>query len=395
MKILFVNTHLDVGGIRRALLNLLPTIADHNCQIDLFLLKNDENARRDCEMLQGVNLCKPSLLMTVFFTSIKDYLTKRDIFKMIIKIMLFGLTKIFGMRKTLLFLMGFQKSLNGYDVAISFSNDIWAGEFWGGCNDFVLQKTIAKRKIAWVHSDPYKLGFTEEICRQTYHNFNCIVNVSNACKEKFDEIVPEYAFKSKVVYNMFNVEEIRNKGEELNPFDWGGFRIVTVARIKNQPKRIDRIIETCRRLKHDGITDFRWYVLGDGPDLQWLKEEAANAGVNDIVIFTGNKSNPYPYMKNADLFVQTSLYEAYSMVLLEALTVGLPIISTNYDSASEIVEQGLNGMITQNSTDGVYKAVKEVLLDRSMLETMRNRVAKQEIGNELAFRQFWDVIYNR
>ncbi|HEY5575378.1 MAG TPA: glycosyltransferase [Clostridiaceae bacterium] len=392
MKMLIANIHMKPGGNRRSLLNLLSNIDLENNEVDLFLFAHKGNVREDIGQIKGIRLLDESFLLNMFYTPLKTYCDKKGILKKVLKKVISFLTRVIGTRKMFMFLMLFQKRLGYYDVAISFAHDKWVGGFYGGCNDFVKKKVSAKRKVAWIHNDPYKLGFTKDICENTYEEFDCIVNVSNACKEKFDEIIPKYKGKSIVVYNMFNAGEIRKMAEEYNPYDYDGFKIVTVARMFNLQKRIDRIIECCRRLKNDGIEGFRWYVVGDGPDKSWLKEKTDSESLQDIVIFEGHKDNPYPYMRHADVFVLTSSYEAQGMVVIESLITGTPVIVTDYEEAFEFVNNKLNGIITVNSTDGVYEAVKDILLHKEKLLPLRKYITKQDFDNILAVEQFWNAV---
>jgi len=392
MKMLIANIHMKPGGNRRSLLNLLSNIDLENNEVDLFLFAHKGNVREDIGQIKGIRLLDESFLLNMFYTPLKTYCDKKGILKKVLKKVISFLTRVIGTRKMFMFLMLFQKRLGYYDVAISFAHDKWVGGFYGGCNDFVKKKVSAKRKVAWIHNDPYKLGFTKDICENTYEEFDCIVNVSNACKEKFDEIIPKYKGKSIVVYNMFNAGEIRKMAEEYNPYDYDGFKIVTVARMFNLQKRIDRIIECCRRLKNDGIEGFRWYVVGDGPDKSWLKEKTDSESLQDIVIFEGHKDNPYPYMRHADVFVLTSRYEAQGMVVTESLITGTPVIVTDYEEAFEFVNNKLNGIITVNSTDGVYEAVKDILLHKEKLLPLRKYITKQDFDNILAVEQFWNAV---
>ena len=392
MKILIANIHLKAGGNRSSLLNLLSNMDLENNEVDLFLFVHDRKAREDIEKIKGVKLLGGSFLLNMFYTPYKEYAEKRDMPQMVLKRAMMLLAKALGTRKTLLFLMLFKRSLGNYDAAISFAHDKWVGGFYGGCNDIVRRKASAGRKVAWVHNDPYKLGFTRDICEKTYEGFDCIVNVSCACKEKFDEIAPKFRDKSKVVYNMFDADRIRKMSEEFNPYSSGAFEIVTVARLFNLQKRIDRIIECCRRLKAEGFEGFRWHVVGDGPDSGWLKEKAAEEGLGEILVFEGHKDNPYPYMRHADVFVLTSRYEAQGMAVTESLITGTPVIVTDYEEAFEFVQNGHNGIITVNSTDGVYAAVKDMLLHREKLAPLREYISGQQFDNSLALQQFWSAV---
>jgi glycosyltransferase involved in cell wall biosynthesis len=387
MKILIVNTHLRVGGIKAALLNLFSNIDLNTYQVDLLLLTNDDNVKESCSKIPGVNLLEELFFLNIYFTAFREYLQRRDILRIFIKILIYFLSKLIGARGTLLLLLKFEKKLKGYDVAISFANDIWVNGFGGGSNDFVIHNVQAKRKFAWVHNDPYRLGFTKEICQKTYMYFDKIVCVSEACKLKLLEIIPEYDEKLGVVYNMFNIDEIKRKSVESVTDDFEGFNMVTVARINNNQKRIDRIIDCVAELKQEGFRNFKWYIVGDGPDLNWLMEKANEKEVTDIIIFVGNKENPYVYMKNADVFLLSSQYEAQGMVLTESLIVGTPVIVTNYKEAEEFVKHNINGIIIDNSKQGIYQAVKEILVDKRKLSEFRGNISREIINNSQAISQ--------
>ncbi|HSN58199.1 MAG TPA: hypothetical protein VLR72_01845, partial [Clostridiaceae bacterium] len=177
MRILIANIHLKPGGNRSSLLNLLSNIDLANNEVELFLFVSDEDSRKAISGIRGVRLLGSSSLLSMFYTPYKTYAQKRQAPQMLLKRAVMLLVKAVGTRKTLLFLMLFQKRLRGYDTAISFAHDKWVEGFYGGCNDFVKRKVDAGRKVAWVHNDPYKLAFTREICERTYEEFDCIVNV--------------------------------------------------------------------------------------------------------------------------------------------------------------------------------------------------------------------------
>ncbi|MBP1745098.1 MAG: glycosyltransferase, partial [Firmicutes bacterium] len=130
----------------------------------------------------------------------------------------------------------------------------------------------------------------------------------------------------------------------------------------------------------------------DGPDSGWLKEKAAEEGLGEILVFEGHKDNPYPYMRHADVFVLTSRYEAQGMAVTESLIAGTPVIVTDYEEAFEFVQNGHNGIITVNSTDGVYAAVKDMLLHREKLAPLREYISGQQFDNSLALQQFWSAV---
>lgn len=393
MKILIVNAHLETGGIRQSLLNLLDNVKSDELEIDLQLLRYDENKIKQYEQLKDVNLCPPLRVLNIYKTPLPELKGVPD---KLLKMVLWGLSKVMGEKRLMKIMLFFTRKTKNYDVAISFSNDIWSphvGGFFGGCNDYVLKKVNAKRKVGWIHNDPYKLGLTSDICKKTYNNFDLIVNVSYACKTMFDEIIPEYKYKSNVVYNMFDIKKVQKLSEVCSPYNSDDkFKIVTVARLANKQKRIDRIVACCEKLKNEGITNFSWHIIGDGPDKDWLTSLAKEKGVEELIVFEGQKANPYPYMKYADVTILTSDYEAYGMVITESFIVGTPVISTNFPAAKEVISNGRNGLIVGMSVPEISESIKRIMEKPDILINMKDFIIFNEPDNKLALKQFSKII---
>lgn len=399
MKILIVNYYMKPGGIATALTSLLDAISKNkDTVIDLLLLNDDVDERYDIP--ESVNLLKVSKPLKIYSKSLREILRFGDFHEKILALLLHGCSKIAGEHNFVKFLISFESEKKNYDVAISFTNDIIKNKMFslkrkysGGCNDYVLMKSSASKKIAWIHNEPNELGMTYSYSKNMYKDFDNIVHVSNETKKKFDKIIPEFSQKSVVVNNMIDEQRISRLSNEFNPYkEDRNLKIVTVARIDNNQKRIDRIIESCRRLNEDNITNFSWSIIGDGPDLEFLIKEAHSKGVGNVLNFLGSKSNPYPYIKNADILVMSSHHEAYSMVLLEAVALKTPILCTDYASAHEIVKDGVNGILVDNSTEGVYCGLKRIIEDPAIVSNLKNKMKNLKSNNEIVLDQFYSVI---
>lgn len=280
-----------------------------------------------------------------------------------------------------------------YDAAVAFSNDIYdKGHLSvGGVYELILHKVQAKRKIAWMHNDLRKEGYDRDIALQAFKEFDAVVTVSYENKSLVDEMVPEYTDKSMVVYNTYDLMRIKEMSKAGSPYEQNGkMHFVTVARLQLSQKRQDRIIKTCGRLKKEGFSHFDWYLVGDG-EREVLEQMAKENDVVDIIRFTGLQKNPYPYMKYADAFVLTSLYEGLSMTNKEAQVLETPTLITRYGAASEAVEDGKQGIICDNSTKGVYNMIKHILQHPEELEIYRKYLHEHPINNNLALRQFHQV----
>lgn len=306
------------------------------------------------------------------------------------------LTRILGQEFMLSKVVHQIKVLDEYDIAIAYTNNIYKDGVlsYGGDYDVVLKSVKAKKKIAWVHNDPLKVGFSHDLCIKMFECFDSIVCVSKDNKRILDYICPEYASKTYFVYNMYNISQIRNMSkEEANPYLTSDkqYHFVTVARLDNHQKRMDRIVKVCDKLRNEGYYNFDWTVIGEGCDRQVLEDSVKKLNLKNL-FFLGLKVNPFPYVLYADVSLLVSAYEGYSMTVKEAQVLGTPTIITRYDSAEESMTDGCEGIICDNSTNGVYQALKTVLEHPECLERYRYYLKEHPVTNELAIRQFNEVI---
>ena len=138
-----------------------------------------------------------------------------------------------------------------------------------------------------------------------------------------------------------------------------------------EQKSCDRLINAFARLSQDGIDCALWLV-GDGGDKDKLQSLAKEKGLTNVV-FLGKQLNPYKYMKNADLYVCSSLYEGYNLTVAEALILGVPTLSTNCTGPCEILDNGKYGVIVDNSEDGLFSGIKDLLTNADKLIYYRQK----------------------
>ncbi len=396
MKLLFVLPLMTgIGGIQASLLNLLHEIEPRGHDVTVCVFGN--HISDDTPLPAWVQVTRgPRTLEYCLadFASARHRYPRREMPALVA-------TKV--VRRLVSYRRVLDASLRGYrvpgrfDLAIAYANDIYAdGDFIGGANDIVRRCVEADRKVAWIHNDAHQHGLDAQTIRRTYAQFDEVVNVSNTCKGIFDDIAPDFAAKSRVVLNMMNRDRIRRLADGPTPYPEDGvFRLVTVARLDNHQKRLDRVIDACARLKDAGVPPFRWHVIGDGPDERMLRRLARERAVDDVLSFEGRRSNPFRYVSHADLFVLTSDYEAYGMVLDEALTLGVPVVCTNYPAAAEVVSDGRNGLLTELSVDSLVDTVVAAMTDPTLLTRLRATIAATPRDNEVAVRQFEAVLAGR
>lgn len=400
MKIIFVVPFLNgMGGIQSSLINLLNILSlpenQNEYEITLCVFGNyliDSNS-----LNPKVKIIRGNKRLEYCLRNYKDTIKNASLKTKVEATFIKFYKKVFGFDKS------FSKALKNfnveeqYDVAIAYSNDIFkAGKrITGGSNDIVLKTITANKKLAWIHNDADELGFTHDVCSRVLKDFDAVVNVSFASKDKFDSVIPTIRDKSKVVYNMVDIDRIvRLAKDEPSPYNHGVLNIVTVARINNQQKRIDRIIKCCKHLKDNHISNFKWTIVGDGEDLDSIKSMIKSNNLENLVVCVGKKLNPFPYIKNADLFVLSSAYEAYPMTIIESLALKTPVLTTEFDSARELIDDYTTGFVCENSTEGLIYQLQKLIMNPEYIKGVQDNLNNGVDINSKAIEQFKGVVKN-
>lgn len=241
-----------------------------------------------------------------------------------------------------------------YDTVISFSEHIVPG---------IVQHFKNENKFVWIHCD-----YGNRIKRNDEHIFNKyrkIVCVSKFTRDSFAKRYPSLADRTVYIYNVCSIDSIRAKSkEEINDklFDTSVFTILSIGRIA-PVKRFHEIPAIAKRLKNAGCA-FRWYIMGGGSaeDTDKIKTAIESNGVMDKVIMLGARTNPFPYLKRANLLVSTSESEACPMIFNEAKILGTPIVSANFGSAHEFIKQGVDGYIS--SIEEMHNTISKLIEDK-------------------------------
>ena len=178
------------------------------------------------------------------------------------------------------------------------------------------------------------------------------------------------ANSKKVIYNYIDRENVSKKAKleddkDLEKLLVDTFNFVTVARLVEQ-KAIDRLIDVHCKLINDGFLH-KIFVVGTGPLKEKLEEKIEKLNVKDTFILLGKKENPYPYINKADYFCLLSYFEGYGMVLEEAKILGKNIAITD-TAAREAIEGYERAVIFENTEDGIYEGMKDILLNKDTMD---------------------------
>ena len=384
-KVLFVCNNLTYGGIPRALVNLLKELAPVE---DVSLLLFEPSGEYMGEIPQEVKLVPTGGKLPLLGVAQSD-LKKRSRGQALLRAFYVAVSRIFGNSWARKRVFHTVKDYGSYDAAVAYAQDNHEKAFAIGCNDFVLQKVQAKKKIACVHCDFEHYGGNTEKNRRPYYDFDRIVCVSDGCRAAFVRQCPELEERTLAIGNCTDYETIRRLASEKAErpvYPEGSFVMVTVARIYPE-KGIPRAIEAAAPMMkaHPEVV---WLIVGDGVEMEASRAKAAEAGLADRILFVGRKANPYPYIKGADLFFLPSLHEAAPMVFEEARALGVPILTTETTSSRQMVEgQGI-GIVCENNGAGIAAALEECVRDRTVLDEIRGKLAETAPDNA-GIRQRW------
>lgn len=210
-----------------------------------------------------------------------------------------------------------------YDIAVSYL----------GPDDFLsyltLERIDADEKVQWIHFDVERYAFHDYFASRYYPRFDRIHAVSEEAKRSLVARVPSVAEKTDVYPNEISPALCRQMADSGEGFTDGydGIRILTVGRLSSEKGQ--QCIPDIAKALCGASPDFRWYLIGEGETRNEIEAKIARYDLGDRVILLGALANPYPYMKQASLYVQPSLHEGFGLTVAEVKLFGTRIIASD------------------------------------------------------------------
>lgn len=334
-RVLFIMTALNGGGAEKVLVDILHYFDYNQYDVELMLTTTDGvHYKRIPANIKRIILYKTSFLQWIRRLLLWVYRKSGSVF--LLRCYLKAITK--GMK---------------YDTIVSFME----GEPLL-IHSLLLNK--GKRHVTWVHTDfvnnhwtRYLYWYDDEL--KEYQQMHEIVFVSKDAKIQFNQFFYGLKVKQCVIYNLIDVQKIRNEAERFTPHK-RKFTIVAVGRLV-EAKRFDRLINVCAMMKQ-GHYDVDTWIIGDGHLRPELEKQILRLGLQENVFLLGFKNPPYPYMKQADLFASTSDVEGYPLVVCEAMILGLPVIATKTTGTMELLGDGKYGVLVEKNEFSIYNGIK-------------------------------------
>lgn len=319
---------LTIGGMEKALINLL---------------NNDHLLGRYQITLYTAYVGQPNLIQ-----ELPEQVTLKMLWK--------GPWNRVGKLTTAVKLLFFLFSLPSYDLSVCYSHHfpILAR----------LARKASKRSTLFVHSNIAYFKGTKEarklLKKLGVQNFTNIVCVSEDSKAVIEELSGRTDVW--VINNLIDGEDILRKAEgAVQDYTFTKrTTFVHVSRHEDRSKALGRLFSACQKLNKEGY-EYDLLLIGDGPDHHDYQRDVQEKGLTNV-IFLGKRTNPYPYMKHASAMILCSRYEGYPVVFVEAMVLGLPIITTDVSDARKDIE-GQYGIVVDNNDSAIYKGMKEFLIN--------------------------------
>ncbi len=392
-KVLFVIDSLHCAGAEKSLTTLLSLLDYSKYDVDLQLFGYggalEELVPKEVNILKPMEYIKFSSLSTknAVIKSLKNMN-----FKMLSSRLKFSLAirknNYSNAQKARIY---WQKVSNvieennkEYDIAISYAQ--------GVPTFYVAEKVCAKKKLAWVNVS-YKLGDEDRAFQeQFYDKYNKIVAVSDSAKNIFLETFPKYTNKLEIIYDINDANFIRRMSEQGQSYNdnYTGLRILTIGRLANQ-KGYDIALEACKILKEKEI-EFKWYSLGIGPLKEEIEKYINENNLENNFKLLGVKSNPYPFIKDCDIYVQTSRFEGFGIAIAEARMLNKPVVTTRFDAVYNQMKDRKNGLVVDMNSQGIVNGILELINNKKLTNEIISYLKTEKKGNTEELEKFYKLI---
>ena len=375
-KILFVIEDLKFGGVEVSLVNLLNSIdfEEHNYSAVLLMWG------KHYEIMSKLKK-NPRVKVKIIKTRFLDLLSS-------VAAKLIGINKAERIKNILIrTLVIFAIKMQRADVVIRYHQNAIKSLF--------THLGTKSKNITWYHSSNYN----DYYLRKDYiEKCDKVVVVNEFCKKRMADSDPYLADKLFAVKNIIPYQEIREKAEtDEQLFSDEYFNIVTCARLDSE-KGIDIAVQACNLVK-DKIPKMKWFIVGGIPDDRTeyandVFEQIANNGLEDTFICIGAKSNPYPYFKQCDLYVQPSREESWGLTIAEAQVCGAAIVSTDTIGTKILIENERTGFVVDISAEALADKIYELYNDTERVQKIRKNLADvdfEELNRE-TLEDFYSLI---
>ncbi len=388
-KVLIVSDSLNMGGLEKCLINVCDNFDYSKYDVDLYLF-NEGRTLLD-KLNKNVNLLPASpyykdVYNTSVVASIKTLLQKGKITFALYRFIRFLRIRFNDTKQRSSDWKIMQKTMlaidKEYDIAIGFAE--------GTASYYVADCVKAKVKVGCFHTDLKRINHNWKLDSNAFKKLDRIATVSENSLNSLVEAHPQSKGKFVCIRlpALMDYDGMDKLAAEPNCMDaeTDAVKILSVGRLV-ELKGFHLCVEPCKRLTDEGF-NVKWYVAGEGDYRSVIEALIKEHKLENSFILLGNCSNPYSYIRSADICVQPSSYEGFGISVFEGKYFKKPVVVSDIPSNLEMIKDEYNGLVAERNSDEIYKAVKRLVSDKELRNKLGEAPALVEISNKRIMQEF-------
>lgn len=368
-KVIFVTQALWIGGIETALVNLLNHLDYDRFDVTCLITEDYQNMADQitgkCRLLVADRGHMVTFAAPYRYARLSGLLEEPQNGGILRKLIWRGIRLTCRAFEMKLYAAYIKEQLAGehFDTAVIYSDRV---------AEIAVRAVDADRFLMFYHNADIGKAYHDTY---GYRRSERIIAVSQAQCEKLKQLRPAFANKMIAIPNYVDVDSVLRRAKQPVPkplFPHDGIHLVSCGRLAYQ-KGFDIAVEVCANLVNNGYTNLHWYILGVGPLKEELERRVREFGVQEHFHLMGSRNNPFPYMTEADLYVQPSRTEGYSLSILEARVLACPMVAT-YGAAGEQLKNGVDGSLCEADAKALTTAIMRHLQNPDLSEQYRREL---------------------
>ncbi|KAB2460689.1 glycosyltransferase [Bacillus sp. CH126_4D] len=380
-RVLFMVSSMNIGGVEKSLLSLLSVIPKEKYDVTVLMLEKRGGFLKQLpswvkiEEVAWFENIKPKIMQPPKKT-IKEYFENTRYIKGVNFLLTYVVSK--KLKDRYVFYKEIFKDIpynkNKYDIAIAYQGPTDIIDY------YIVNRVTSEKKISWIHFDVFQHKINTKLYEKLYDQMDNIYVVSQEAQKHLIEKFPQVESKASVFLNIVLPDLINEMAKEKVEFDNGykGIKIVTVGRLSKE-KGQDLAIKVLSMLRKEGY-EVRWYCIGEGENREYYETLICKYNLKQDFLLLGSAINPYPYVNQSDIYVQTSRHEGYCLTLAEAKCLKKPIVTTNFTGANEQIKDGYNGFVAECNEESLYNKIKYLLDQQRVREEVTTNLLKEEFN---------------
>lgn len=383
-KIIFVMSRMSIGGAQKSLVNAISQIDPTKYDVALYVRENKVELIKDISptvrVVVNTNNNKkyyyyPSVLLWEFIRRFAVLIKNKELTEYAGEK---GIGRIVRLKT--------QYEKKHYSI-LNEEYDILVSYLQGYTCKFAVDTIRAKKKVCFYHNST---DATPSIHQEYLPMYDEVITVTQNCQQFLAKRYPKIANHINVIENIINIDAIRTLAfKKKIETEKGKIVLCTCGRMSPE-KGYELAVDAAEVLKRDNIS-FSWLFIGDGSSREKIEQRIKERSLCDAVHVMGAKSNPYPYINSCDIFVQPSMEEAQSLVIMEAQILHKSVVSTKTLGAQSLIIDGETGFLTDFTGEALAEKIETLIHKENLRKQMEENVRKvdYELYNA-ACREKWE-----